>query len=78
MKPANICVKQYYVTMRTDGGRTALLAGPFLEHKDALAAVENVREMACKIDPFFHFNWFGTSALWLPIGSKFPNGKLTT
>ena len=52
----------YYVSM-VDGARTALLAGPFKSHPQALALVAAVRELAYQIDPKSHWYAFGTLAM---------------
>jgi hypothetical protein len=49
----------YYVAVR-DGGRTGLLAGPFLSHAAAIGRVTAVRMLAEQIDFWAHFYEFGT------------------
>lgn len=58
----------YYVTVVdkvSNTGRTArrgFLLGPFKDnHKAALAAVEEVKALAMKVDPWSHFYQFGTA-----------------
>lgn len=55
-------MRDYYVTM-IRGKRTAWLAGPFRTHKEALAKVEAATTLAIKIDPWAHFDAFGTASL---------------
>lgn len=50
---------QYYVSIRR-GARVGLLLGPFLRHEDAIARVEDVRRVACQLDPWADFDAFGT------------------
>lgn len=66
----------YYVSM-TDGDRTALLAGPFMnDHAGALAMVEQARNKAYEADPRTHWYSFGTCRL--PADDSIPAkpGKL--
>lgn len=67
----------YYVSV-VDGGRYALLAGPFSTHREALDLVPVVREAAYQVDPRSAFYAFGTCRLErrldLPAGVL--NGRL--
>jgi len=49
----------FYVSM-IRGGRTALLAGPFDTHQEALDFVSAARDKATDIDPWACFDLFGT------------------
>ena len=51
----------FYVSAR-DAGRTALLAGPYPTHAEALARVPEVRTVAVEKDSRAHFYSFGTVA----------------
>lgn len=53
---------KYYVSC-VSGSRTALLAGPFANHADALSHVEPARAFAEKRDLWAHFYAFGTLAV---------------
>lgn len=55
-------MKNFYVTM-IRGTRVAYLAGPFKEHEAALKMVPAAREKACEVDPYAHFDAFGTASL---------------
>ena len=55
----------YYVSVR-DGERSALLAGPFATHPEALAAVRATRVVAQAKDVKSAFYAFGTARLELP------------
>jgi hypothetical protein len=54
----------FYVTVR-DAGRTGFLLGPYEEARDALAAVDRGRELACAADTTGRawFYAYGTSRL---------------
>jgi hypothetical protein len=53
----------YYVTVR-DGGRTGLLAGPFVnDHAAALAAVDAAMKVACELHAPGHFFSYGTARM---------------
>lgn len=52
----------YYVTMKRDT-RTAWLLGPYTEHAEALAQIDQGRQLARDIDPFTDFDAFGTARL---------------
>ena len=55
----------FYVSC-IDGPRTAILAGPYQTHPEALEAVPQVRRVAEKVDP---------RACWYAFGTcKAPNG----
>jgi|HubBroStandDraft_6_1064221.scaffolds.fasta_scaffold808273_3 hypothetical protein len=69
MEPA----RDYYVTMRR-AQRTAWLAGPFQTHAEALALVDTTRREAAAVDPWTHFDAFGTASLVRDPGN--PVGKL--
>ncbi len=60
MQTPDLTPGHYYVSAR-DAGRTALLAGPFVnDHAGALAMVDRAREAACEINGFAWFWAFGT------------------
>lgn len=52
----------YYVSVQ-DQGRTALLAGPWPTHREALDMVATVRTKACELDPRGHWYAYGTARL---------------
>lgn len=52
----------YYVSVK-DQGRTALLAGPWPTHAEALAMVDTVRAKACELDPRGVWYAYGTARL---------------
>lgn len=52
----------YYVSVQ-NGKRRALLRGPFATHIEALALVDETRQMACNIDPRGHWYAYGTGRL---------------
>jgi hypothetical protein len=54
--------KGYYVTA-VDGPRCWRLAGPYDTHAEALAAVDRVREICVKSEPWSHFYAFGTAKI---------------
>lgn len=57
----------FYATMRREHSdpakRTAWLAGPFSTHDEASGHVAKAREAAVAMDPWHHFNAFGTSSI---------------
>lgn len=66
----------YYVTAR-DGGRTALLVGPFEDdHAQALALVDAGRRAAEEVDSRAVFWWFGTCRSDTDLGPGKLNAKL--
>lgn len=65
--------RDFYVSLVRDG-RTALLAGPFTEHTDALANVDPAYREACSVDPWCDFDARGTCSL--PYAPTNPYGKL--
>lgn len=65
--------RDYYVSL-VRGLRTALLAGPFAVHADALAMVASAVKLANELDQWSHFDAFGT--LSLPRYPWNPKGKL--
>ena len=52
----------FYVTV-VDGPKWAPLAGPFRTREEAVARVEECRELALKVDLWSHFYWFGTAKM---------------
>lgn len=52
----------FYVTV-TDGGKLLPLAGPYKTHAEAVAMVDEVKELAIKTDPSAAFASFGTTAM---------------
>lgn len=65
----------YYVTVRRDS-RHAYLLGPFTnDHAAALSRVEEVRELANRLDPRSHFDAFGTGRLPIEFIGV-PTGRL--
>lgn len=56
----------YYVSV-VDAGRVGLLLGPFVQHAEALARVDDCRRHAERIDLWSHFYAFGT----VRLGSEF-------
>lgn len=65
--------RDYYVSLRR-GSRTALLAGPFDTHTEALALVERATAEANRIDEWSWFDPFGTCSM--PRAPTNPVGKL--
>lgn len=65
----------YYVTIKR-GPRTGWLFGPCADHGVALMMVPYIRELAGRIDPFTHFDAFGTSSIERP--EPLPLGVLNT
>lgn len=58
----------YYVTCKRDA-RVAWLSGPYDDHADALAMVEDVRRWANQADRWTEFDAFGTARITgAPIG----------
>lgn len=58
--------KKFYVTMIREPGprqKVAKLAGPFDRHEDALAHVDRARDVAIEVDPYSHFDAFGTAGV---------------
>lgn len=66
-------LRDYYVSLRR-GKRTALLAGPFETHSEALAYVGRAVKLAHELDPWAWFDAHGTCSL--PRVSGNPPGKL--
>lgn len=67
--------RDYYVSLRR-GSRTALIAGPFETHTEALAMVEPATKLANELDGWTWFDAFGTcSGPRLPTN---PKGKLNS
>ena len=66
----------YYVTMQRDT-KYAFLLGPFDQHAEALARVEEVRELAYRLDPRSHFDAFGTGRLSRELIGV-PKGRLNS
>jgi hypothetical protein len=52
----------YYVTV-VDGGKTRALSGPYRTHAEAAAMVDEVKDLAVRLDPAAHFASFGTTAM---------------
>jgi hypothetical protein len=65
--------RDYYVSLRR-GKRTALLAGPFKTHTEALATVDRAVKMANELDQWAWFDAFGTMSLPRDAGN--PIGRL--
>jgi hypothetical protein len=65
--------RDYYVSLRR-GGRTALLAGPFAAHTEALAHVDRAVLEANIVDAWSSFDPYGTCSL--PRDASNPAGKL--
>lgn len=65
--------RDYYVNLRR-GKRTALLVGPFETHTEALSMVAVAVKKANELDPWVHFDRFGTMSLLR--SSTNPYGKL--
>lgn len=65
--------RDYYVTLRR-GKRTALLVGPFTTHTEALQWVDPAQRMASDLDPWAHFDLYGTASLTRDPAN--PVGKL--
>jgi hypothetical protein len=63
----------YYVSLRRDS-RTALLAGPFATHTEALDTVARAVAKANEVDQWSHFDPFGTVSI--PRSPSNPMGKL--
>lgn len=59
--------RDYFVSLRR-GERTALLAGPFATHAEALGLVDRATDEANRVDPWAHFDAFGTCSLPAPSG----------
>ena len=52
----------YYVSViDPETGRRGLLAGPWSTHAESLAKVDDVRRIACDLDPRAHWYAFGTA-----------------
>jgi hypothetical protein len=71
-------ILDYYVSLRRSapGGkfRTALLAGPFATHTEALSMVKAAKNDASRLDAWTDFDAFGTMSL--PRNIANPVGKL--
>lgn len=67
--------RDYYVSLRR-GARTALLAGPFDTHTEALAMVDRAVKLANDLDQWAWFDPFGTMSL--PRYPWNPKGKLNS
>jgi hypothetical protein len=73
----------YYVTIKR-GSRTGWLFGPCADHGVALMMVPYIRELAGRIDPFTHFDAFGTSSIdasklnGAPLPAGVLNGRVGT
>ena len=65
----------YYVTLQR-GNRTAWLLGPFANHDDAKAAVGAAVAKANELDPWTHFDAYGTSSIERSTDEPLPPGKL--
>lgn len=65
--------RDYYVSLRR-GARTALLAGPFSTHDEALGLVNRAATEAEKVDPRAFWDPHGTCSL--PYDPANPIGKL--
>lgn len=63
----------YYVTVIRDH-KIGWLFGPCADHGIALLMVEPIRKIACAVDPFCHFDAFGTSHI--TSENPLPKGKL--
>lgn len=63
----------YYVSLRR-GNRTALLAGPFATHTEALVWVDRAGEAAYEVDRWSWFDPRGTCSL--PYSENNPIGRL--
>lgn len=63
----------YYVSLKR-GTRTALLAGPFSTHTEALATVRRAADEAERVDPRAFWDAHGTCSL--PRSTANPYGKL--
>lgn len=70
-------MKGYYVTLQRDG-KTAWLLGPFKEHQRAGDAVAETTAKANELDPWSHFDLYGTSSIDLEHRSALPPGKLNS
>lgn len=69
-------MKAYYVTIKR-GSRTGWLFGPCMDHGVALMMVPYIRQLAGRVDPFTHFDAFGTSSIERPDdGRPLPLGTL--
>lgn len=53
----------YYVTVKREDGKFRLLAGPYAEHKDALADVDMARKIAEELDRRAIWYAFGTARM---------------
>jgi hypothetical protein len=67
----------FYVSIQ-DAGRHAVVAGPFIEHAAALAALPTAREIGYKADPWSHFYSWGTCKLETGHKTGSLNTKLAT
>jgi hypothetical protein len=53
---------KYYVSA-IDGKKTVLLSGPYATHAEAVALVDEIKDLAIKLDPKAAFASFGTVAM---------------
>ncbi len=71
---------RYYVSVRDDSGRYGFAAGPYATHGEAIASVEDTREVAYRRDGFTHFYEWGTARVdadaALRIGPGILNAQL--
>jgi hypothetical protein len=63
-----LCVFDYYVSLKR-GVRTAFIAGPFATHTEALAMVNKAVALANELDPWSHFDAYGTCSLPHAVGN---------
>lgn len=63
----------YYVTVIRDH-KVGWLFGPIAEHALAIQFVEPIRTLACKLDPWCDFDFFGTAHI--TTEKELPKGKL--
>lgn len=64
---------KFYVTMVRKGTGVAYLAGPFDTNDEAVGYIEQAKKTAMEIDPFAHFDAFGTAKR---TAEKHPPGVL--
>jgi hypothetical protein len=60
----------YYVSVRNDRGEARLLAGPYAEHHQALAALPRAKDLACEYDARGHWYSYGTCAVHAPRAER--------